>query len=265
MGMTDVKEKIKSWLRDEGYPVELRVAAELGRHKISATLANFYRDPSTGQSRQIDVIGARSDWLGFFHAELVIECKRANKHPWLLLSASQTNDGVSRLFEYALTSEGARRALIADGAKDKDAWLDLPWMTWKKSRGVGLIPAFAKGVDDAFKAVSGAMAAALARRKELTDDRRHEAIFVFPVVVVDGLLFECGLDQSHEIELNEIDEARLYFPMHFGEDAGMCVHVTTAKNLENFTRDAENALRELEQYLGPHVESFKERLSEGPR
>jgi hypothetical protein len=262
--MTDLKEKIKSWLRHEGFPLEMRVAAELGRHKITATLANFYRDPNTGQSRQIDVIGARSDWWGFFHAELIIECKRANKHPWLLLSANRTSDGFSRLFEYALTSESARSALVADRSENKDAWLDLPWMTWKKSRGVGLIPAFAKGVDDAFKAASGAMAAALARRKELTDDRRHEVIFVFPVVVVDGLLFECGLDQSHEIELNEIDEARLYFPMHFGEDAGMCVHVTTGKNLENFTRDAENALRELERYLRPQFEAFKERLSKRP-
>src|SRR5262245_33508036 len=188
--MSDVKESIKKWLKEQGYPLELTVASELGRQKFVATLANFYRDPSTGQSRQIDVIASRGDLLGFHTADLVIECKRANKHPWLLLSADNTSDGFSPLFEYAITSEKARAALIDIGGLEC-TFKQLPWMEWEKSRGVGLIPAHAKGMDDAFKAVAGVMAAAMARRREMLKDTWREAVFVFPVVVVDGLLFEC--------------------------------------------------------------------------
>jgi hypothetical protein len=258
--MTDVKESIKKWLRDEGYPLELKVAAELGQHKMITTLANFYRDPATGQSRQIDVIASRRDFLGFFTAELVIECKRANKHPWLLLSANNTGDGFSPLYEYALTTDQARRALLQFG-NGKDTWLELPWMKWTKSRGVGLVPAHTKGMDDAFKAVTGAMAAALARRKEISAGV-YEAVFVFPVIVIDGLLFECKLDAAYEIELTEIEEARSYFPMHFGDEIGHCVHITTARNLKKFAQDTERALGELEKYLRPATEEFIKRLGD---
>ena len=171
-----------------------------------------------------------------------------------LLSASNTNDGFSKFFEYALTSDGARRALAeASHPETIKALMQLPWMEWEKPRGVGLVPAFNdKGTDDAFKAVSGVMGAALARRKEL--ESGYEAMtFIFPTVIVDGQLFECNLDVSGEIQVKPISEARLCFPMHFREQQGTCVHITTAENLPRFAEAAAHALSELQKFFAPQA------------
>jgi hypothetical protein len=253
--------KIKEWLRGQGYPLELNVAAALHKQRLFPRLANFYRDPVSGLSRQIDVIAKRSDATGFFQAEIVIECKKSAKHPWVVFSAEQSDDGFNLLYEYAITTKSARMPLIkALGRDPAFDPMNLPWMDWKKSRGVGVVPAFNnKSTDDAFKAVSGVMAAALARRKELTQEW-EPMIFIFPVVIVDGDLFECKLNSTGDLDILSVDEARLYFPMPFGDEVGTCVHITTSRNLEIFANEARHALDELERFIRPYAKAALEKM-----
>lgn len=243
-----LEQKIKDWFHEQGYALEMRVAAEFQHQQLTATLANFYRDPISGISRQIDVIASRDDATGYFRSEIVVECKKSSSHPWLLLSSSSSSDGYSPMFEFALTSRSARSALI-DGRDE--AFLELPWIKYPKSRGVGLVQALGKSENDvAFKAASGAMAAAIARRKHLSKNG-DRMVFVFPVVVLDNQLFEAKLNELGQVDVAEIQEALVYFPMHFGEDEGHCVYVTTASNLPSFVLDASKAVSALEEFTKP--------------
>ncbi len=239
--------------------MELKVASALQKEDLFPTLANYYLDPTTDKSREIDVIAGRNDLTGFVNIELVIECKRSLKRPWLVLSAENSSDRLGPIFEYALTS-GAARVWLSQ-TENLDQLSKLYWWNWDRPRGVGIVPAFKdNNSDDAFKAVAGAMAASIARKKRWMDYTTGALVFIFPVVVVDNDLFECKLTPSGEIEITEIDEAKIYLPMHYGDEIGTCVHVVSSKRLNDFCKSAKQAITDLERLCEPEARRLLEEL-----
>ncbi|MFQ5965502.1 MAG: hypothetical protein ACE5KZ_14595, partial [Candidatus Scalinduaceae bacterium] len=123
----DLKKKIKKWLLDQGYPLEMRVAASLRKIGFDVIQSRYFFDPEDAKLREIDVIASYPDFTGFIDISFIIECKVSKEKPWLLFSSQQTLEGFNRLFAYCINSSSARKALI-EKDKDTDIVSELPWM-----------------------------------------------------------------------------------------------------------------------------------------
>jgi hypothetical protein len=82
-----LREKLLAWLEKQGYPLEMKVAAQLRlKTQLHVRQGWHYQDPETAQSREIDIIATGSELHGFAAVHFAIECKAPNK-PWMIPSA----------------------------------------------------------------------------------------------------------------------------------------------------------------------------------
>lgn len=87
----ELKEKIEKWVRDQGFPLEMRVRKAMLPHIYMVPSA--YRDSETGKYREgADVVGLTSKSMdnptpevNQFRASMfmVVECKSGSKSPWV--------------------------------------------------------------------------------------------------------------------------------------------------------------------------------------
>jgi hypothetical protein len=58
MAESGLENRIREWLTKEGYPLEMRCAKIFEDLGFSISLGQYYRDPETGKSRELDVVAA---------------------------------------------------------------------------------------------------------------------------------------------------------------------------------------------------------------
>lgn len=122
---------VKKWLEDQGFTLEMRVAAAFRAAGFEVRQASSYRDPETGKHREIDVLALTSDRIGNLEITLAIECK-STKKPWVLLSSPDTLDAFNLLFAFCVTSPRSRKAMVDHLDRCSDL---LPW--WRKDGLIG--------------------------------------------------------------------------------------------------------------------------------
>lgn len=236
MGMsdTDLQTKLLSWLQEEGYTLELAVADGFARAGFDVSLANFYPDPATKQPRQIDVVARFPHSKGTFIFSLYIECKRSLRNPWILFTSDISEDGYQPFFSHSFMSENTRIAAI--GLYEE--FLSLPWARYEGIDGVGLVQAFKKGDDIAYKASTSALAATISLLGQLKQLRWDPLAFGVPVVIFDNSLYECCVRQSDKVQITQIDRGRLFLPFPMGDEHGGYIHVVPRATLPEFAAEA---------------------------
>lgn len=87
----DLQTKVEDWLREQGYPLELRTARTLRRQGWHLHHSRRYKDPILGKEREIDLLAfyddRGADPAPRIHGHFVIECKWTPKKPWVLFTA----------------------------------------------------------------------------------------------------------------------------------------------------------------------------------
>ena len=202
----DIKKKISDWLKTQGYPLEMHVASALRNTGFDVQIAHYYSDPENGTIREIDVVASYPEYTGAMDVSLVIECKVSKKKPWLLFSAEHTLEGFNRLFAFCINSDSARKALVK---KDTETVFELPRMKKENRAAYGVTQAFTSGDDLTFKSTTSVLKAAIARKRELAKQSWKPFVFVFPTIIVDSLLFECYLDDSGEVAIENIEDKKI--------------------------------------------------------
>src|SRR5690349_16372918 len=87
--MATFEERVKSWVKTQGYPLEMRVAEILRSSGAFWDHGRVYDDPMTGKFREIDLVGYFDFWeKPEFCVHLVFECKHSKDKPWILFSTS---------------------------------------------------------------------------------------------------------------------------------------------------------------------------------
>ena len=80
-------DSVLSWLRGQGFPLELRIGNILRRHGWRVEHADWYLDATSNVLREIDIRASvfvkSTDDNQSASAELVIECKASPKKPWV--------------------------------------------------------------------------------------------------------------------------------------------------------------------------------------
>jgi hypothetical protein len=92
----ELDKKLLDWLNAQGYPLEMRVARSFQQQGFSVIQSDYYKDPESGDMREIDV-HTILDYHGAefpVHVGFVIECKLSKDKPWILFTGSTSPPGV---------------------------------------------------------------------------------------------------------------------------------------------------------------------------
>lgn len=247
----DIKQKIDKWLKEQGYPLEMKVASEFRNAGFHVHLSHYYIDPENETIREIDVVASYPEHTGCLDISFVIECKVSKKKPWLLFSTLHTLEGFNRLFAFCINSDSARGALVKKKVK---TFIELPWMKKEGRTAYGITQAFTSGEDMTFKATTSVIKAAIARKRELSKHSREPFVFVFPVIIVDSNLYECYLDGKGNVAIEILHDMDLFFPWRLGEDIGTCIRILSYDMLSAFIDEAKSVVKALSSILKKDVE-----------
>lgn len=231
----DIEQKIRSWLAEHGYRFELTVARAFQRAGFSVTLSDFVHDPESGEPREIDVIATHTSFLTrthLFDVTFVIECKYSRDKPWIVFVGADdiemtdtprflgrfgTKVGRVALLELSIGSEAEQTGLFA-----------LP-----RKMGHGVRRAFEEKTDLAYDAVTKVCsgAAGLIAKKE---GSFNGSAIAFPIVILQGQIFECGISETTEIELMEVKQTTIFWRRPVANHSTVPVEILTESALQDF-------------------------------
>jgi hypothetical protein len=233
-----LEERVLATLRKSGYPLELRVAAELrrtGAYYVAHT--RHYVDKVTKKVREIDVVACwraeRRDHTVYVY--LVIECKN-KPSPWVVFEPDDEVSDLEELFDglYVWDYNGA------------DAWTLVSHRDFS-TEGTFLAPGRigrsfvdpmkkkSDAPDGAFMAVQAAISAVEGFHQDIDLSRlknRPSIVVSMPVVVTSGVLFLGGLGDDGDIHIVRTDFAEVGSRPGLETAAKRCV-ITNEAGLPN--------------------------------
>jgi hypothetical protein len=259
-----LRDKLLAWLKAQGYPLEMRVTAQLrAKTQLQVRQGWHYSDPDTAQSRETDVVATQSEVRGLAAVHFVIECKAPSK-PWVLFTSKHTTENYNRLFAFGFTSRDARHPLsqalkpLRDG--DTRGLKELPWFWDENPVGYSIIQGLEGNHDAPYAATLSVVKAALncfVASPEHNSPPRY--IVAFPIVVTSSPLFECFLRADGETELREIDRGFLFFQQRIGSTPHAKIAIVTEKGLGAHIEECTRASHTLMTLFQPAVdEAWKE-------
>jgi hypothetical protein len=211
----DLTKQVTEWLNGQGFPLEMTVAAAFRQAGFWVIQSDYYADPVTGTQREMDVVARLQMVIGADLARVtfVIECKVSKDRPWVMFTAESV-----RLADRARIVQRTASALgrqFLNRLRDEEEIRELPFFTLPKRAGYGLVQAMRKpdAKDLSYEALTAVSAASAAQAQE-ADDATNEGQgnfveVIFPLVIVDGRLFEAYLDEANELKIEETTRGTL--------------------------------------------------------
>jgi hypothetical protein len=205
----ELREKVRKWLRSEGYPLEYAAARAMRQAKFAVMQGASYANDD-GRVRDIDVLGQvrrpdRNAWA-------VLECK-ASPNPWVALM----REGRAPAWSPLVHSSSFHLPQVI---KER--------LTPTGRFGYALVQAFkSSDQDPAYTALSQVTNAARRVPEEL-----DAAGFAVPVLVVSGPLFTAWIDPDGEDQLAPAEWVRLVWAG--GMNRSTIVDVVNARGLEDY-------------------------------
>ena len=211
--------RVRSWLKDTGYQLELRTAAAFRAAGLETQAARYYVAEDNETLREIDVIatawqaspGPESAWLEVVH---VVECKGANEHPWV---AFQGDDRFTRDEDVLSTLRVDRRGGTFDESTGRYSGASLrveglhraPLLWWTEPWAYAITESGGKP-GQAYNAVRQVLSAVDGYARDMLDDTARPVVRVtLPIVVTAAPLVTCRLDEAGSTLLQEVERVLL--------------------------------------------------------
>jgi hypothetical protein len=220
-------EQIKTWLKEQGFPLEMQTATAFRRAGFEVTQANLFKDLDTGKSREIDVFAEHRDYVGVTQIAFVVECK-SSKKPWLLLCDPEVLTGHNRVQSFAFVNQNALKAML-DAPVFDSLMEECTWFRKDELTGYSLRTAFSDN-DIAYEAASSVAKASLAF---VNSGKNYQQRVAFPVIVISSPLVRCQLDEEGNIQAEEITQGEVFFKYDL-TNPWSCVRVVTLAALQEF-------------------------------
>ena len=233
----DLKTKIASWLEMQGYPVEMTVARAFRERRFRVHQSHFFTDPNTSKSREIDVLVTRQGDIDgrIIRVVFVIECKKSRDKPWIVFTDSSIRlADSSRVYHWAASPFGQK--LLTAFANDP-LFTETGLFVIPKRTGYAATTAFGGGKDRAYYAISSVAAATSALAK-LFCQAPLAAVF-FPIVVLDGHLFDCHLDLDGKTVVEEVSRSVLLWRNPVVAMPHTVIHLVTLSELNSLVDAAD--------------------------
>jgi hypothetical protein len=239
----ELTKKVKLWLGEEGYPTEFKAANICRIHDFRVTQGYHVRDEKTQLPREIDVVASK-DYPTRDHLvriEHVLECKWSKDKPWIVFTSPDAH-----MASAACTAQTIGNllgsAVIWTLAGDSNLH-SVDYFCTPDRPGFGGRQAFSKGVDRFYSAVAAVsdLSFLLARRNEQVVGPQYEmprhAILAFPVVVVEGQLYEAYFEEaSDNIQLVARNRIRCHWRGASAWQLHTTIDVVTLDHLDEFMR-----------------------------
>lgn len=234
--------EIRDWLNNQGYPLEMEVAETFKNAGFDISQSDYYPDPETNILREIDVIARKGVLVGddiFTDISYMIECKSTNKKPWIIFTSENTRpyDPVIEP-NYYMGTNIAEDLLVALAIDEKLNKLT-PCYHEQKRHGYGLVQSFSSRTDMAYKAVMGAAKSAISIiQKNNKPKFGRRCTIIFPLVVIEGRLFESFMGHSSKLEINEIPFGHLMWKGSISKHPTIAISIITKTYLPEFAGKA---------------------------
>lgn len=238
--MGDLKEKVTSWINEQGYPLEMLVAKRFREAGFRTFQSEYYIDPESGDSREIDVVASTQTQVGEMLAKVTfcIECKISRKHPWIIFTSRDTSIAEPASVVQRTGTLLAREFLIKI-AQNKYAH-NAPFFKVSDRNGYSLTEAFTSGKDNAYSSclsVSKCAKAIAIRGNETSKIQKPLCNIILPVILIQGKLFECHQDSS-ELEVNETQRSILMWRNQASNTGHSIINICTEEALGSLIKDA---------------------------
>jgi hypothetical protein len=210
-------EKVGSWLKKEGYPLEFRAANILRKHGFHAEQGIYAQTDYNSPKREIDVLAEMNvrTSSGLLRVSNVIECKWSVDKPWVIFTSPTTHLASSACVSQSISSMlGESIMWTIAGLSDLHS---LQLFSSPSEGGFGGRQAFSKGNDYFYSAVQSAIDNCSAYVDEY--DRRHVAgrvpaigVVAFPIVLVEGEIVRARYDTSvDDLILESVPHVRCHW------------------------------------------------------
>ncbi len=243
-----MEDQIRGWLRNQGYPLEMRTAAAFRDAGFRVVQSEYYHDPETSDWRECDVIADMSWKLqpdGIpVRVMFVVECKTSREKPWLLFtSPGKGIAGRARVVQRVSTPVGREWLKRISQRHDIQS---LSLFQVSPTPAYGIVQAFKsrEGQDVTYMAAIAAAKAARAMTQGLTSRSgrliNKWAILALPMVVTEARLFNCCLDENNQNQLN-VEEATSGDLLWRNPIAGLphtIIKIVNTRHLEPFIKRA---------------------------
>lgn len=272
---SEVVGKVRGWLKEQGYPLEMRAARAFQRADFHVQQSTYYRSPE-GKAREIDVhatltqrwkyLGQKSDGLIYLQTHVVCECKSGGKRnrPWVVFSTDCRGNRLVTGEAYFGTPLGIETLAMA--LEETDPSLDV--FVTPGRVGYSIACALLEGPqsdDAAYNAVAGVTSAAHAIATEPPPSLVWLCRLVLPVLVVSTPLIECWLDENGENQLAERDMLTLVWGDAVRtESTGAVIHVVHERALDAYVAKVRSAFEHLREVSHDYLERSIGAMSQNP-
>jgi hypothetical protein len=261
----ELHNKVESWLKKQGYPLEFRTAHILHAVGFDCLQGYYVPDQASKASREIDILarllGDYSD-RSYIALNFVVECKYSRDHPWVIFVSGSTGMAASAHIAQ-LTSSKLGKA-IAYVLAGEPALAELELFSHRIRGGFGGCSSLRSDKQDQkdpfYSAIQSVAAKALLARNEddienVTGDEFPSFGGVYmPMIVIDGKLFESWYDPTcANMELRAVGRSRVYWRglSHSGPWI-VPVDIVTIEELQSY---ATNMANESKLFMQKMVES----------
>jgi hypothetical protein len=252
-------DKTREWLESQGFPLEMRTAAEFQKAAFGVKQSGFYVDPDTKKNREIDVEAWLPNFLGLVSVGFIVECKATTK-PWVLLSSQDTVSDYGRHYALAEMTTTARQ-LLQKRFEDFDRIVrKIPWLKKDGLIGYSLRQAHSdkdSGYEAAISIAKACMARVRDFEKEKYVGQPKRIAFVFPVIVTNAPLIQCSIAEDGHLALKEVEQGEFLF---LDNGFGACIRVVTANHLPVFVQEAKNIGEEIQKEFKSEGEETVQRM-----
>jgi hypothetical protein len=235
-----LQEKIREWLANEGYPLEFRTGLEFLKQGFSIRHGEYVKGAKEGL-REVDVVAYETSSKGKLRVYYVVECKWSGDKPWIVFTSETESMAESACVNQTIASLLGRSAVWILAGDPKVAALGM--FECPSRPGFSGRQAFTKGNDLFYAAVQSVVSKA----RSLVDEYdMHSSpreilpewcVLAFPVVVVDGGLFEGYMDWgTGEIAVEPAKQLRVHWRGSEAWEHRATVDIVTADHAGEYAR-----------------------------
>ncbi|MBM2293637.1 hypothetical protein JQX09_16520 [Sulfitobacter pseudonitzschiae] len=248
-----IHDKVASWLQTEGYPLEFKTARRFSDAGFNTSQGEYSRKSKDTSPREIDVKASlTSVGDGFlFRAVNVIECKYSVSKPWVNFVSKNHHIAHSACAAQSIGNDYGSAMIWSTCGSSAISSMNL--FKSPEEPCFGGRQAFSSGKDqffDAVRAVSGSavsIAEGYNRPYEHKEGLPTACVLVFPIIVVQGKLFEAGLNESgSDTFVREVANTRVHWRGSEDRSQFTTIDIVSFDSIDNF---AANRFQECSQLL----------------
>ncbi|ETT67654.1 hypothetical protein MHI43_13070 [Paenibacillus sp. FSL H8-0457] len=228
----NINSKLMEWFNRHGYQLEMKLGRKMNDANYFTRNSEYYIDQDSNKFREIDVISQFKEPTGLLNIFFVFECKSSKSNPYVLFTSKDTLNYRNKFLSFSYNSQLSREILIENYNEIEN----MPWLNKDGRIGYNLVQGFKDDQSSTYQAVTGVLKASKYTFDNIRISDGYN--FVFPIILVEGELFECYLDEHYETKFESIQRGFLLEDISIGNSYSPCILVMRFDFLDSFLEEA---------------------------